>query len=166
MRRGRLAESAALAFKRLDKAGREIRKAAAAAVTESPAGSMICVRMKSPGCGGFFMAISVAPSMLMIVFQIQVANFEIRGVNAERQTPIACYGQAPGALAVASQGVRLPGQEREQFFRVLHGVEKGKHLAELIRRIGRNTLCAVLRVERPQALVGEVPNPHMIECSL
>src|SRR5713226_6907897 len=112
------------------------------------------------------MAISVAPSMLMIVFQIQVANFEIRGVYAEGHTPVACYGQAPGALAVAGQGVRLPGCERAQFFRVLHGVEKSKHLAELVRRIGRNTPCAVLRIERPQAFVSEVPNPHMIECSL
>jgi hypothetical protein len=62
--------------------------------------------------------------------------------------------------------VRLPGGERVQFFRVLHGVEKSKHLAELIRRIGRNTLCAVIRVESPQALVSEVPNSHVIECSL
>src|SRR5258708_5726617 len=146
--------------------GREICKAAAAAVTERPAGSMISVRMKSPGCGGFFMAMGIAPSMLMVVFQIQVANFEIRGVNAERQTPIACYGQAPGAFAVASQGVRLPGCERAQFFRVLHGVEKGKQLAELIRRIGRNTLWAVIGVERSQALVSEVPNSQMIDCSL
>src|SRR5258708_11111521 len=166
IRRAILPESAALPFKRLDKAGREIRKAAAAAVTERPAGSMISVRMKSPGCGGFFMAIGIAPSTLMIVFQIQVADFEIRGVNAERQTPVACYGQAPSALAVACQGVRLPGCERAQFLRVLHGLEKGKHLAELVRRIGRNTLCAVFRVERPQALVSEVPNPHTIECSL
>jgi hypothetical protein len=48
----------------------------------------------------------------------------------------------------------------------LHGVEKGKHLAELVRRIGRNSLCAVFRVERLQALVSEVPNLHMTDCSL
>ena len=102
----------------------------------------------------------------MIVFQIQVTDFEIRSVNAERQTPVACYGQAPGALTVAGQSVRLPGCERGQFFRVLHGVEKSKHLAELVGRIGRNTLCAVIGVESSQALVSEVPNSHMIECSL
>jgi hypothetical protein len=166
MRRAILPESAALPFKRLDKAGRETCKAAAAAVTESPAGSMISVRMKSPGCGGFFMAIGIALSTLMIVFQIQVADFAIRRVNAKRQTTVARYGQAPSALAVAGQGVRLPGGEGAQFFRVLHGVEKGKHLAELVRRIGRNAFCAALRVERPQAFVSEVPNPHMVNCSL
>src|SRR5260370_320985 len=98
------------------------------------------------------MAMSVAPLILMVVFQIQVADFEIRSVNAERQTPVACYGQAPGSLTVAGQGVRLPGWERAQFFRVLHGVEKGKHLAELVRGIWWNTLCAVFRVERSQPL--------------
>src|SRR5712692_11540888 len=166
MRRAMLPESEAWPFRRLDKAGRETRKAAAAAVTERPAGSIISVRMKSPGCGGFFMAMVIAPLILMIVFQIQIVDFEIRSVDAERQTPVACYGQAPSALAVAGQGVRLPGRERAQFFRVLHGIEKGKHLAELVRGIWWNTLCAVFRVERPQAFVSEVPNPHLIECSL
>src|SRR5258708_37870728 len=117
IRRAMLPESAALPFKRLDKAGREICKAAAAAVTESPAGSMISVRMKSPGCGGFFMAMGIAPSMLMIVFQIQIVDFTIRSVNAERQTPVAGYGQAPGTFSVAGQGVRLPGWGRGRFFR-------------------------------------------------
>src|SRR5260370_6482172 len=79
MRRGRLAESAALAFKRLDKAGREIRKAAAAAVTERPAGSMISVRMKSPGCGGVFVALGVVPLLVMGVFLNSDRKFRIPG---------------------------------------------------------------------------------------
>jgi len=51
IRRAMLPESAALPFRRLDKAGRETCNAAAAAagVTQRPAGSMISVRMKSPG---------------------------------------------------------------------------------------------------------------------
>src|SRR5216683_3428436 len=108
MRRAMLPERAALPFRRLDKAGRETRKAAAAAVTERPAGSMISVRMKSPGCGGFFMAMVIAPLILMIVFQVQIVDFTMRGVYAEGHTPVACYGQAPSAFAVASQRVRLP----------------------------------------------------------
>jgi hypothetical protein len=47
-------ERLALQLSRLDKAGRDTRSAAAAAVTERPVGWMISVRMKSPGCGGFF----------------------------------------------------------------------------------------------------------------
>lgn len=55
-------DSSALPFSKLDSAGRETLSAAAAAVTDKPAGSMISVRMKSPGCGGFFMGMSILPS--------------------------------------------------------------------------------------------------------
>src|SRR5713226_8103075 len=61
MRRAMLPESEAWPFRRLDKAGRETRNAAAAAVTESPAGSMISVRIKSPGCGGVTMTMKNPP---------------------------------------------------------------------------------------------------------
>jgi hypothetical protein len=47
------------AVERLESAGRETRRTVAAAVTESPAGSMISVRTKSPGWGGFFMGMSL-----------------------------------------------------------------------------------------------------------
>src|SRR5215831_19103555 len=54
-------ERSALPFSKLDNAGRETRSAAAAAVTERPAGWIISVRIKSPGCGGFFMGMALAP---------------------------------------------------------------------------------------------------------
>src|SRR5207247_6826656 len=54
MRRAISPERSAFEFTKLDRAGRETLSAAAAAVTERPAGSMISVRIKSPGCGGFF----------------------------------------------------------------------------------------------------------------
>jgi hypothetical protein len=38
--------------------GRETPNASAAAVTVNPAGSTISVRIKSPGWGGFFIAIA------------------------------------------------------------------------------------------------------------
>jgi hypothetical protein len=41
-----------LLFSKLDNAGRETPRATAAAVTVKPAGSMISVRMKSPGWDG------------------------------------------------------------------------------------------------------------------
>jgi hypothetical protein len=47
---------------KLDNVGRETRKAFAAAVTVSPAGSMISVRIKSPGWGGFFIGMMFSPS--------------------------------------------------------------------------------------------------------
>ena len=54
-------DRSALAFNKLDRAGRDTCNTAAAAVTDRPAGSMISVRIKSPGCGGFFMGMVFAP---------------------------------------------------------------------------------------------------------
>jgi hypothetical protein len=49
----------ALLFNKLDNAGRETPSAAAAAVTDKPAGSTISVRIKSPAWGGFFIAMAL-----------------------------------------------------------------------------------------------------------
>jgi len=46
------------------------------------------------------MGMVFAPSVLVIVFQINVADFAFRSVDAERQTAIASNAKAPGALAV------------------------------------------------------------------
>ena len=50
-------ERSALPLSRLESAGRETLSAAAA-VTDRPAGSMISVRIKSPGWGGFFIVVA------------------------------------------------------------------------------------------------------------
>src|SRR6266404_6024708 len=60
MRSAMSPDRSALPLRRLDRAGRETRSAAAAAVTDKPAGWMISVRMKSPGWGGFFMGMAFA----------------------------------------------------------------------------------------------------------
>ncbi len=54
-------ERSALSLSRLDNAGRDTLSAAAAAVTDKPAGSIISVRIKLPGCGGFFMGMAAYP---------------------------------------------------------------------------------------------------------
>lgn len=50
-------DKSALPFSKLDKVGRATFNTFAAAVTDKPAGSMISVRIKSPGWGGFFIGI-------------------------------------------------------------------------------------------------------------
>src|SRR5579875_1019737 len=112
MRSAMSPERPALPLSRLESAGRETWSAAAAAVTDKPAGSIISVRIKSPGWGGFFIGMAVAPSVLVIVFQIQVADFEFCGVDAERQALVAGDAEAPCALAVPGQRVRPPSRER------------------------------------------------------
>src|SRR5208337_247490 len=157
MRSAMSPERSALPFSRLDSAGRETLSAAAAAVTDRPAGWIISVRIKSPGWGGFFMGMAFTPSLLVIILQIDVADFTLCNVDAERQTAVASDPQAPCALAVTGQGVRLPRGKRTQFLRVLHVVEKGQHLAELVRRIRRDALYAVFRVKTFQSFVREAP---------
>src|SRR5690348_10522859 len=85
MRSAMSRERSALPLRRFDNAGRETWSAAAAAVTDRPAGWIISVRMKSPGWGGFFMGMARSPPLLMVVFQIQLADFVFYRVDTERQ---------------------------------------------------------------------------------
>ena len=61
MRSAMSPERSAFPLSRLDRAGRETRNAAAAAVTDRPAGLIISVRMKSQGWGGFFIGMAFTP---------------------------------------------------------------------------------------------------------
>src|ERR1035441_7468662 len=168
MRRAISPERLALPFRRLDKAGRETCSAGAASVTDRPAGSMISVRMKSPGCGGFFMGMVGCSCVSVVIFQIYVADFALGGVNAKRQTAVTGNAQAPCAFAVTGQCVHLPCRKRAQLLRVAHIVKEAEHLAHLLRGIGWHALRAVFRVEPLQALVGEIPYFHRqsVACSL
>jgi hypothetical protein len=102
----------------------------------------------------------------MVIFQVQHVDFAFDQVNAECQAAIGSYAQAPCAFAVAGQSVDLLRWEDTQFFRVIHLVEKCKHLAELVYRIGRYTFRIVFFVELFQTLVNEAPYFHLIDCSL
>src|SRR5215467_9248930 len=144
MRSAMSPERSELPFSKLDNAGRETRSAAAAAVTERPAGWIISVRIKSPGCGGFFMGMALAPSVLVVVFQIHVANLVLRRVDTEGQPPVAGDAKAPSALPVTGKSVDLPDRQRLQFLRILHVVEVRQHLPELVYGIGRHALGLVL----------------------
>src|ERR1700687_3623539 len=154
MRSAMSPERSALPLSRLDRAGRETLSAAAAAVTDRPAGWIISVRMKSPGWGGFFIGMAFAPSVSVVVLKIDVVDFALHGVDAECQTAIAGNAQAPSAHAVAGQDVSLPHWERTQFIRVLHVVKKGQHFTEFVRRLRRDAFHAVFRVESFQAFMG------------
>src|SRR5258706_7849330 len=83
-------ERLALPFNRLDRVGRETCRTRAAAVTERPRGSMISVRMKSPGWGGLSVRIGRDPP-LMIVLKIQVADLSFFNIDPKSETPVAGY---------------------------------------------------------------------------
>ena len=89
----------------------------------------------------------MAPSVLVIVFQIEVTDFVLCRVDTERQTPGPRDVEAPCTLAVACQRMRFPSRERPQFLGVLHVIEVRQHFAKFIDRIGRHSLRAVFQVE-------------------
>jgi hypothetical protein len=76
-------------------------------VTVRPADSMISVRMKSPGWGGFLMGIVVLllPSDNLPVQDVDSAFDE---VDAECQAVIGGHAQTPCAFTVAGQSVDFP----------------------------------------------------------
>src|ERR1700676_3899466 len=79
-------ERLAFPFNKLESAGRDTPSAIAAAVTDNPAGSTISVRMKSPGCGGFFRGISVS-IYLMVAFKIQVLRVSKAQIHGAKTLP-------------------------------------------------------------------------------
>src|ERR1700691_2812777 len=154
-------ERSALPLSRLDNAGRETRSAAAAAVTVRPAGSIISVRMKSPGWGGFFIGMFFAPTSLVIVFQIHITDLVLYSIDTKCQTPVASHAQTPSSLAVACQRMHFPHRKRAQFFRILHSLQIRQHLSKLACRIGRYGLRNIFLVKPFQALMSEVPYSHL-----
>src|ERR1700674_2733757 len=112
MRSAMSPDRSALPLSRLDSAGRETRRAAAAAVTDKPAGWMISVRMKSPGWDGFFIGIAFAPYCPSDSLPVYVVDFAPCDVDAERQMAVTGDAEAPCALAAAGQCMHLPRREQ------------------------------------------------------
>src|SRR5260370_39542765 len=101
-------ERSALPLSRLDRAGRETWSAAAAAVTERPAGLIISVRIKSPGWGGVFMGMAFTPFILVVAFQVHIDNLSLGGVYAEREAAVARDAEAPWSPTGARGHMGLP----------------------------------------------------------
>src|ERR1700683_3933948 len=104
-------ERLARPLRKADKAGRETPRTLAAAVTDRPRGSIISERMKSPGCDGLNIRISLFPSM--IIFEIQVADFVI--LNPKCNAPISGDVKAPSFASIACEEMRLPPAEGVHF---------------------------------------------------
>src|ERR1700686_761035 len=88
-------DKSAFPFNRLDSAGRETRRTFAAAVTDRPSGSMISVRINSPGCGGLNIGIRWFSLDSVIVLKIHVTDFAFGIVDPKRHSPVSRNVQAP-----------------------------------------------------------------------
>src|SRR5579864_3258446 len=110
-------DKSALPCKRLDSAGRETRRTLAAAVTDRPSGSMISVRMNSPGCGGLNIGIASLSLVLVIIFKIHVTDPAIGIVDPESHPPVPRNMETPGPFPAAGQEVRPPNWYIAKFIR-------------------------------------------------
>ena len=93
-----------LPLSRLDNAGRETRSARAAAVTVRPAASTISVRIKLPGCGGFFIGIVVSPFCASDSLPGLHRGFRdslLSGRNVKRRLAVTLRLQVPLRLPVS-----------------------------------------------------------------
>lgn len=104
----------------------------------------------------------------MVVLKIEVAEFVRDSVDAKRQPPVSGHAQAPGALAIAGQGVSIPVGERAQFVRVFHVVEECKHPSEFVGDVGGHALRLIGKVKALQTLVIEASYRHapIVACSV
>jgi len=109
------------------------------------------------------------PSVLVIIFQIQITDFLLCGIDAKRQAPVARDGETPGAFAVPRQSMGFPRRKCTQLLWPRHVVKESEHLAELVHSVGRYAFGVVLRVEPFQTLMDDVPYFHAepsVACNL
>src|ERR1700678_2509651 len=97
MRRAISGVSAALPCRRSESVARRTFKIAAALDTLRPRASTISVLIRSPGWGGFFMAIM---KLLMVIDHINIARGVRAFVVAKNQPPVPGDGQAPESFQV------------------------------------------------------------------
>jgi hypothetical protein len=140
-------ERSAFPFKRLERAGRETRKTFAAAVTDKPSGSMISVRINSPGCGGLNIGMASISLGSVIILEVHVADFALGALNPEGHSPIPCNVEAPRPLSLTLQYVRFPDRDQLKFARFPHCLQVDQHLAELVYAGRRYAFGIIILIE-------------------
>src|SRR5215471_5526340 len=140
---------------RLERATRDTPSACAPAVTVSPSGSRISVRMKLPGCGGFCMRCSLAGVVVLIVHLDDLLILDAKG-----QAPVGRDVQAPHPAPIARQLMRPPAGQRAEFLGALHVLQERQHLAQLVHDGRRQATGLIPQIQAPQAGMGKRPNRH------
>ena len=56
-------------------------------------------------------------------------------------------------------------EQRAHLFRLLHVVQKAKHLAQLLYTVGWNSFCNVVHIELLDSLMEKISDSHLKECS-
>lgn len=91
-----------------------------------------------------------------------ISSSSIRKVS--RQLRVTC--KLDSTLAVPGQNVRFPRWKGAQLLGVLHRIEEGEHLAELVHGVRAQALRRVVLVQAAQSFVRKTPHPHVITVAL
>src|ERR1035437_586519 len=133
MRRAISGVSADLAWRRSESVARRTFRISAAFETERPRASMISVRIRSPGWGGFFMGMAV---LLVVVDRVNVAGSVRLFAVAENQTPVSGDGQAPESFQTALERVQLPSRKPAELVEGLGGFDGERKFPRLVGHRG------------------------------
>ena len=92
----------------------------------------------------------------MVILIVEIDDLHLFPVDPEREPPVPGDRQAPGALAVAGQPVRLPTRDHPQFLLPFHVLEEGDDSPKF-RRDGRLYTGGIVVLDEPaQSLVDHV----------
>jgi hypothetical protein len=97
---------------------------------------------------------------LVVVFIVQVDDFDVCPVDPECQPPIFDDEQAPNTFAVTGQLMRFPAWNDPKLAFVFHVLQKGDDAAELLDNGWLDARSIVMLNEPSQAFVENVPNSH------
>lgn len=88
----------------------------------------------------------------MVVLVVEIDNFDLGLIDAERQSPVFGDEQAPRSFAVASQLMCFPARHGPEFILLLHVLEEGDQAAQLVRDRGLNPLASSFSMRRRNPL--------------
>src|ERR1700722_2994060 len=149
-------DTAALPWATSDNVARRTPRIAAARVMVRPSAKMISSRMTSPGCGGFFIGISVRSLSSMIILKIKAGD----GVALEREgnPPIARDGNAILAFAIALERMQLPARHGRHLRQVIGKFQRCQYPLDFPGQLRGHPAGVILFVQRPQPFMAEFPD--------
>ena len=96
----------------------------------------------------------------MVILIIQVEDFSLGLVDSEPNPPVAGDRKTPGPLSVAAQLVRFPTRNVVEFPGVLHLLQEGENVTNLLED-GRGQAGRIIALdEAPQSSMRHVSDLH------
>jgi len=88
---------------------------------------------------------------LVIILEVQVQDFLLNWVDPERDSPVSCDMKTPGSFAVSCKLMHLPARHVAHLLDLLHVLEEGENVANLLhhRRVQTGDIVALNEAAQP-----------------